>query len=74
MGNTSRILQHLYSLDGSSPDFLRHLHCLIQYDEEERYLTNLKGPELMRLLDLLDKVRATVPSTFVGLEADLYRP
>ena len=64
MGNASRILQHLYSLDNPSPDFLRHLlHCLIKHDEEEEYLTNLKEPELTRMLDFLDKVRA-VPSTF----------
>ena len=63
MGNTSRILQRLYSLDASSPNFIRHLHCLIDYDEEERYLTNLEESELTRLLDFLDKVR-TVPSTF----------
>ena len=62
MGNTSRILQRLYSLDASSPEFLRLLHCLIQYDEEERYSTNLEGPEVMRLVDFLDKVRA-IPST-----------
>ena len=62
MGNTYRILKRLYSLDGSSPNFLRLLHSLIQYDEEERYLTNLKELELTRLLDFLDKVRA-VPST-----------
>ena len=62
MGNTSRILQRLYSLDISSPDFLRYLHCLIQHDEEERYLTNLKEPELTRLLDFLDKVRAIPPN------------
>ena len=58
MGNTSRILQRLYSLEPSdSPDFIRHLHFLIQHDEEEQYLTNLKEPELTRLLDFLDKVR-----------------
>ena len=63
MGNTSRILQHLYSLDASSLDFLRYLHCLLRYDEEERYLITLKEPELTRLLDFLDKVRV-VPSPF----------
>ena len=57
MGKTSRILQHLYSLAASSPDFVRYLHCLIRYDEEEQYLTNLEEPELTRLLDFLDKVR-----------------
>ena len=63
MGNASKILQRLYSLDTSSPNFLRYFHCLIQHDEEEQYLTNLKEPELTRLLDFLDKVRA-VPLIF----------
>lgn len=63
MGNTSRTLQRLYSLDASSPDFLRYLRFLIQYDEEERYLTSLKQTELTRLLDFLDKVRAVPPTS-----------
>ena len=63
MENTSRILQHLYSLHTSSPDFIRYLNSLIQSDNEEGYLTSLEEPELTRLLDLLDKVRAA-PSTF----------
>ena len=63
MGNTSRALQRVYSLHASSPDFILSLHSLIQFDEEEDYLINLKEPELTRLLDLLDKVRAA-SSTF----------
>ena len=70
MGNTSRTLQRLYSLSTSSPNFLCYLRGLIQYDKEEQYLTNLKKPELTRLLDFLDKVRA-VPSTFRRFR---YRP
>ena len=62
MGNTSRILKRLYSL-GASSGFLHNLRFLIQFDEEERYLTSLEEPELTRLLDFLDEVRA-VPSTF----------
>jgi hypothetical protein len=61
--STSRILQRLYSLDTSSPDFLRHLYCLIQDDKKEQYLTSLRGSELTRLVDFLDKVHA-VSSTF----------
>jgi len=61
--STSRILQRLYSLDTSSPDFLRYLYCLIQYDEKEQYLTSLQGSELARLVNFLDKVRS-VPSAF----------
>ena len=63
MGNTSKILQRLYSLDPSSPDFIRYLLCLIRYDDEEQYLTKLKEPELTRLLDFLEAVHAS-PSTF----------
>jgi len=58
--STPWILGRLYSLDSSSTDFLRHLHSLIQHDEEEQYLTNLQGLELARLVD---EVR-TLPSAF----------
>jgi len=54
---TSQVLQHLYSLDTSSPDFLRCLHFLMWNDEEERYLISLQGSELARLVDFLDEVR-----------------
>lgn len=62
--STSEILQRLYSLDTSSPDFLRHLHCLIQTDEEEQYLNGLRGPELSRLVDFLDGVRTLPMASF----------
>jgi len=61
--STSRVLQRLYSLDTSSPDFSRYLYFLIRYDEEEQYLASLKGSELDRLVDFLDEVR-TPPSAF----------
>ena len=57
------ILHHLYSLDISSPDFLRHLYFLIRHDEKEQYLTSLQGPGLARLVDFLDKVHVA-PSAF----------
>ena len=56
-------LHSLYSLDPSSLDFLRRLHSLIRYDEEEQYLSSLQGSQLARLVDFLDGVRA-VPSAF----------
>ena len=56
--STSQILQHLYLLDTSSPDFLRYLYCLIQTDEEDQYLASLQGLELTRLVDFLDEVRS----------------
>ena len=56
-GNTAKTLRRLYSLRTSSLDFIHTLHSLIQFDEEEEYLTSLKKPELKRLLDFLDKVR-----------------
>ena len=56
--STPWILYRLYTLDPSSLDFLRHLYCLIQHDEEDQYLSSLQGPELTRLVDFLDEVRA----------------
>ena len=61
--STPQILQRLYSLDTSSPDFLHHICCFIQYDEEEQYLASLQGSELAQLVGFLDKVRP-VPSVF----------
>ena len=49
-------LHCLYSLDPSSPGFLRRLYSLFHYDEEELYLSSLQGSELTRLLDFLDRV------------------
>ena len=49
-------LHCLYSLDPSSPGFVRRLFSLFRYDEEERYLSRLQGSELTRLLDFLDRV------------------
>jgi len=56
--STSQILQHLYSLEVSSPEIPRLLDGLIQHDEEEQYLSRLRGSELTRLVDFLDQVRA----------------
>ena len=61
--STPWILYRLYSLDASSPDFLRVLCSLIRYDEKEQYLIGLQGSELARMVDFLDKVYA-VPSAF----------
>ena len=58
-------LHRLYSLDTSSPVFLRNIYCLIHHDEEEQYLQNLQGPKLVRLVDFLDEVRDH-PSAFFG--------
>lgn len=60
--STSEILQRLYSLNTSSPDFLRVLYGLIRHDEEEQYSSSLKGEELACLVDFLDDVRP-FPST-----------
>ena len=54
---TPKILQRLYSIKTSSPDFSHYLHSLIQSDREENYLCNLQGPALTRLVDFLDRVR-----------------
>ena len=55
---TSQVLQYLYSLDTSSPNLSRSLYCLIQRDEQDQYLSSLRGSELDRLVDFLDEVRA----------------
>jgi len=55
--STSQILQQLYSLDISSPNLSRSLYCLIQRDEQDQYLSSLRGSELDRLVDFLDEVR-----------------
>ena len=70
---TSQILQHLYSLDNSSPDLSRYLYHLIQSDGEDPYLLGLQGPELTRLVDFLDTVRA-LPSAPSNLRNRLHRP
>jgi len=56
--STSQVLQHLYSLDISSPNLSRSLYRLIQRDEEDQYLSSLRGPKLDRLVNFLDEVRA----------------
>ena len=53
----SQVLQQLYSLKPSSPNFLRVLYALIQSDDDEQYSSGLKGEELTRLVDFLDDVR-----------------
>ena len=55
---TPQTLQDLYSLEVPSPHIPRLLDTLIQRDEEERYLSSLRGPELTRLIEFLDQVRA----------------
>ena len=54
--STFKALQHLYSLGASSPDLLPHLYFLIRNDDEEKYLTGLRGPDLSRLVNFLDEV------------------
>ena len=64
-------LHCLYSLGPSSPDFLRRLYSLIRYDEEERYLSSLRGSELTRLLGFLDHVCTLLPSFRLGAKQPL---
>jgi len=61
---TLQVLQHLYSLDTSSPDLPRLLDGLIWHDERDQYLSTLHGSELVRLVDFLDKVGA-LPSAIL---------
>ena len=61
--SAAQILQHLYSLDTSSPNLSRCLYCLIRSDEEEQYLSTLQGSELTQLVDFLDEVRSSPPAS-----------
>ena len=61
-------LHYLYPLGPSSPGFLRRLYSLIRYDEEDRYLLSLQGPELTRLLDFLDRVCPLLPSFYLAIK------
>ena len=56
--SASQVIQHLYTLDTSSPDFLRAISNLILHDENEQYTSSIQGPELTRLVDFLDEVCA----------------
>jgi len=59
--SASQTLQHLYSLNASSPGISRLIYGLIRHDEEERYLSSLRGSELARLVNFLDEVRTLLP-------------
>ena len=60
----SQVIQQLYTLDTSSPDFMRVLYGLIRHDEDEQYTSNLQGPELTRLVDFLDEVCALPSASY----------
>ena len=72
--SASDILQHLYSLDISSPSISRLIYRLIRRDKEEQYLSSLQGPELARLVDFLDKVRTLHLPLVSGYEMDSAGP
>ena len=72
--STSQVLQLLYSLDTSSPEFLRCLYCLIRNDEEEQYLSTLQESELIRFVDFLDEVRSFSLAPLPAYETDRADP
>lgn len=59
-----QILERLYSLDTSSPDFSYYLYCLVKTNEEEQDLSSLQGPPLTKLVDFLDSVRSLPLASF----------
>ena len=61
---TPQILELLYSFNTFSPEFSSCLDRLIQSDKEDRYLSSLRGPELTRLVDFLDRVRILPSASF----------
>jgi len=52
----SQVLQHLYTLENSSPEFLRALYTFIRLDEKGEYSLNLQQSESARLVNFLDGV------------------
>lgn len=44
-----------------APDLSYHLYWLIQHDEEERYLSSLRGLELARLEDPFTRYASSLP-------------
>lgn len=69
--SASQILQQLYSLDPSSPEIPHLLDDLIRRDEEEQYLSNLRGSELTRVVDCLDQVRPLLSASRVVIKQTL---
>ena len=63
--STAQLLDSIYSGAVSSQDLPRYLYSFIQHDERDQYSFSLQrsDPELIRLVDFLDKVCA-FPSTF----------
>ena len=54
--STSQLLQYLYSINTSSPDF-SHLRCgLIRQDEDAKYLSGPSGSDLALLVNFFDDV------------------
>ena len=72
--STSDILQHLYSLDVSSPGVSRLIYRLIRRDKEEQYLSSLQESESARLVDFLDQVRTLHFPLASGLRNGFCRP
>ena len=66
--SASRTLQHLYSLNTSSPGTARLIYGLIRQDEEEQYLATLQGSELARLIDFLDEVRTLLSTSHLVIK------
>lgn len=71
--SASEVLQHLYSLSPSSPDFLRVLYGLIRHDEVEQYSSSLEGEGLAQLVDFLDDV-CPLSSALSTVQTKLCRP
>ena len=56
----SPVLQRLYKLDASSPDFQDQLYDLLREHEFQECVPALQGDDLMQLVDYLDEVRLRV--------------
>jgi len=51
------VLQELYRLDGTSPDFQGQLSRILHGQEYVQCVPNLQGDDLVWLVDYLDEVR-----------------
>lgn len=58
--SASQALQHLYSLDKSSSEFLRAVYKFTRLDENGECSFNLQQSESARLVDFLDEVQIPV--------------
>ncbi|KAF9789434.1 kinase-like domain-containing protein [Thelephora terrestris] len=63
MSSQAQLLQHLCTLDKSSPEFSRSLYAFIRLDEKGEYSRSLQRSDSARLVDFLDGALDAIPVT-----------